>query len=248
MTKNPFADPKHPIDYNLKGEDVKLTERKPEQPPVPETPKQGMIAAASYKGIEFEQPAYREQGNADKQLLYFDKSLEHLRAAGFERHARPQEVFGLLIDGLEGKLTGSISDVQKDMLTSYGEWLSLSFERKGPILIAHLDPEGLVWNGKVYVKENFKEHGHYEFNVSGKKSNEWIPLKEFDNKLIEFLYTRPFKDLPKEIREGDRYARIALPPDGTAWPVGRVSGWYDVGVDGGRASRGVRSASAKKSP
>jgi len=181
-----------------------------------ETPRQNIIEA-SYKDIEFEQPAYRKQGEGEDNILSFNDSLTRLKNAGFERHARPQEVFGLLIDGLEGRLNGNLAEVEKDVLTSLGGWMSMAFERKGDILIAHLDPEGLVWDGNRYVKQNFKNNGQQEFSVKGKVSNKGIPLNEFNEDLVRFLYARPFTDLPKEMQTG---TLIALPP-GAAWPVCR---------------------------
>jgi len=199
---------------------------------------------AVYNDIEFEPTAYREPGKTDKALLTFDKSLERLNNTGYERHSRPQEVFGLIIDGLEGKLKGTaLQAVYEDMFKSYGEWLSLAFERQGDILIAHLDPEGLVWTGSAYAKQNFKSSSEKQFGIHGKESDKWIPLKEFDDALVQHIYTRPFKELPKELQEGDRYARIALPADRTVWPVGRVSVWYVIDVYIiNWASRGVRRA------
>jgi hypothetical protein len=214
----------------------------------PSTASASPLIATSYNDLVFEPLAYREQGDAGKKLLYFDKSLERLRAAGFERHARPQEVFGFLIDGLEGRLAGSISDVQKDMLTSHGEWMSMAFERQGNILIAYLDPEGLVWNSNTYVKDSsFKFVDKQEFDIAGKQSNTLIPLDEFSDDLVQAIYGRKFKDLPQDMREGNRKAHMGLPSGGAAWPVGRgnfnvgciVSGYYYfINV----ASRGVRVA------
>jgi hypothetical protein len=225
----------------------KKREQAKEIPPKapPATASASPLIATSYNDIVFEPLAYREQGVSEKKLLYFNDSLARLRTAGFERHARPQEVFGLLIDSLEGRLAGSISDVQKDMLTSYGEWMSMAFERKGNTLIAYLDPEGLVWNSNTYVKDSsFKSVDTQEFDIAGKQSNTWIPLDEFSDDLVQAIYGQKFKDLPQDMREGNRKAQMRLPPDGVAWPVGRdgFGGRYSVGGNGCSlgASRGVR--------
>jgi len=225
------------IDDEVRREKEESAEKaKPAEGKKAETPQQNRIV--TYKDIEFEQLAYREYGESNKRLLYFDTSLERLKSAGFERHARPQEMFGLLIDGLEGKLNGNLAEVEKDTLTSLDEWTSMAFERKGDILIAHIDPEGLVWDGNNYVKQNFKNNGQQEFNVKGKACDTWRPLNEFNEDLVRFLYTRPFKDLPEKMQI---CASIGLPPEGFAWPVGH----YQYNVTGGkdfekRASRGVR--------
>ncbi len=246
--KNPFEDPEHPIDYNIRGKDVKEPANAEKEKP--ETPLQNRIVTASYKGIEFEPLACRKQGASEKMLFYFNNSLVRLTIdglePGFERHPRPQEALGLIMDGIKGKLVDtSFRNMHADMLSSYGEWFSMAFERKGNILIAYLDPEGLVWNSNTYVKNSsFKFVDKQEFDIAGKKSNTWIPLDEFSDDLVQAIYGRKFKDLPQEVREGNFKARMSLPPDGAARPVGRadfdgmcnVYGYYDS-----RASRGVRT-------
>ncbi len=221
----------------------------PPTAPVVTAPTSPLIAT-SYNDIMFEPLAYREQGESGKKLLYFNDSLTRLRAAGFERHARPQEAFSLIIDGLEGKLSGSLAEVQNDMFASYGEWLSMAFERQGNVLIAYLDPEGLVWKDNKYVKDSFRFADKQEFDITGKESNKWIPLAEFGDDLVQAVYGRKFKDLPQDMREGNRKAHLALPANETAWPVGRgnFNGRYSVSGFSYLASRGVRSSSAKKSP
>ncbi len=243
MTKNPFADPKHPIDYNLTGEDVKLTERKPEAHPVIEVPQQSIVAA-SYKDLEFELKAPRK-GN-DKETFYFNQSLERLRKAGFQRHPLPHEAFVLILDGLEGKLTGNEQHVKEDMLKSYGEWLSLVFKREGNTLHCYEHPEKIVWVDK-YDFSQMTFTSDKTFPVKGLKSEDYISIKDVAKKspdLVTYLWSRPFDKLPDEIQKN---AGILIPAENTAWPVGRdyVSRYYVSGYSYDWASRGVRSASAK---
>ena len=205
-----------------------------------------------YRGIEFEHRAYRAAEKADKTLLSYDASLARLRAAGFERHARPREVFGLLIDGLEKKLTVQEISIYEGQLTNYGEWLSLVFERQGERLITYLDPEGLEWEEDKYVKtRKFKHAEKRDFDINGKVSQQYITLNQFPDDLVQFLYGRSFAALPQEMREGSTKARLSLPSDKTAWPVARgiFGGRYNVNGNSysSRASRGVRGmASAQK--
>ena len=199
-------------------------------------------SVAIYKNIEFEHPAYRQSGKTDKTLLTYDASLARLRAAGFERHARPQEMFGLLADGLEGKLTVEEKLIYDDQLTSYGEWLSLAFERRGDCLITYVDPEGLEWRNDKYVKtESFKFAEKKDFDISGKVSQQYIDLDQFHDDIVQFLYGRSFASLP---RERLLTARLYLPPDQRAWPVCRVAFDYWCAIVGdyfnNGASRGVR--------
>ena len=202
----------------------------------------------AYHDIAFEQPASRKPDAAEKELLTYDASLARLQKAGFQRHPRPHEAFGLLIGGLEGKLTAELGAVSDDMLSSYGEWLSMAFARKGKQFTCYTDPVGLVWDNKrsTYSKKrNFSHAGEQQFDISGKASGEFIDLKQFDEQLVRLLYGRLFSALPQEIQKGVKRAQIYLPPDGSIWPVGRGDfSWYNVvGYDyGGRASRGVRPA------
>ena len=251
MSRNPFLDDDVEIDYGLKTEDVVIRPRAPKPSPAPNPnpnpSNSGIITIVSYKGLEFEPLSPRN--GAEKELPTYDASLARLRQEKYERHASPSEAFSLIEDNLEGKLSGALKAVADDMLSSYGEWLSMAFERKGDLLIAYLHPEGIVWDGKTYVKQNtFKCDSKQNFNIAGKKSNEWISLQEFDDDFSLLVYSRKFADLPQVMREGNANiskAHVALPADGTAWPVGRVNGdRFGIGCDcSSRASRGVRSAS-----
>ncbi len=194
--------------------------------------------------IEFEPKVYGS--SPDKYCDYtFNKSLDRIKAAGYLRHARPSEVFSLFIADFENNLPDKQKEIVKDMLKNHGgEWLSMAFERECDTLIAYTDPEGLVFNGD-YVKDNFRFSSRNEFKITEIKSEEWIDLKNFENGLVELLYTRSFDKLPMAMQEGDKSARIYLPPNGVIWPLGRgnVNDYYDVygHVWIGGASRGIRN-------
>ena len=223
-----------------------------EQPRTPKShtinrPPQGLVLSTTYKDVEFEQTTARKQRSTHtKQCFYFNDSLSDLKRRGFERHARPQEAFGLVIDGLEGKLTGNPKAIHDDMLASCSEWLSLAFERKGNVLICYLDPEGLAWDkdSKKYVGSvRFSEKR--DFDITGKPSQYWVDLKDFNEDFVRFLYGRSFNELPQEMKKGNKTAQACLPPDGVVWPIGRHD---PVEYDGHgycycvmRASRGERS-------
>ena len=192
-----------------------------------------------YKDITFEAVAYRKANATGKELVTYDVSLARLQKAGFKRHVRSTEVFSLLADNLENKLSGNLKKLAEDMLVSYGELLSLGFEREGDKLFVYVDLEGLTWNGSKYVKQkNFKYGDKKEFDITGKKSGVWIDLSTFDDAFVKLVYGRAFKDLPKKMQ--DR-AHVALPTDGDARPVGcgNYGNYYDVDCNYGGASRGV---------
>ncbi len=228
--------------------------KKPKAKPRMECPPKSepviVVPSVSYHNLEFE-PVAPRKGN-DKELLYFDKSLERLRTAGYERHPSPAEAFSLIIDGLEGKLTGSLAGVKDDMLSSYGEWLSLVFKREGNILHCYEDPENVIRTGNTYDCSGMTFRRETPFQIKGLKSEDYIPIKTVNKKspaLVSYLWNKPFAQLPGEIQKN---AGIWVPADGAAWPVGRdnfSSGYYVNGYSCSiRASRGVRSSSAKKSP
>jgi hypothetical protein len=207
-------------------------------------PQPGVVASGAYKDVVFERLAYREPGKSDKTLSAFDKSLERLRKAGYQRHARPREAFGLVIDGLEGRLTGAAKQVGEDMLVSYGEWLSLAVRPVQGVLHCYFDPENLVGNGAVYAVQGsvLKHAGEQVFPIKGLPLQSWVPLKDValvSPVLVETLWSRPYAKLPGEIQKN---AKLYLPQEGVAWPVGRgyFYGFDVVGCSfNSRASRGV---------
>ncbi|MDP3990627.1 MAG: hypothetical protein Q8Q01_05495 [archaeon] len=201
-----------------------------------------------YNGVTFEPKAVRNSRNVDfKEVFTYNASLARLTDKGYERHPRPSEVFGFLIANLEKKLTAEQEIVAEDMEKEdyYGEWMSIAVKRSDDILTVYIDPEGLVWNdSKDRYKKIFNFSDRRDFSISGIPLNEYVELNRFNDDLVEFLYTRPFAQLPPEIREGNERALILLPPPNKKiWPVARGSisrfsfdGYYGIN---GRASRGV---------
>ena len=223
--------------------------RTPAAPATPSAP-----SVAPYKGIQFEPLAYRalnKEGklHTEKAGLTYDQSLKGLQQRGFERHPSPAEVFGLLADNLENKLTGSLKAVADDMLTSYGEWLDMAVERRGDVLLAYFGVSGLRWETDKYVKDNFHADREQRFNIKGIPSLQYVDLAQFPDQFTQAVYGRAFAALPPEMREGDTRAQVYLPNKGVIRPVGH--GYFvnrfnaDAGYDV-RASRGVRQA--PKSP
>jgi len=211
---------------------------------VSEQKKPTLFVPTTYRDVVFESPT-------DAIGRRYNASFSSLRKRGYERFPRPSEVFTLLAESLEGKLTPHDNAVAQDMLSSWGEWLSVAWERQGNILIAYLDPIGLVWDKSkfFYFKQDFQYTSQHVFDITDKNSQEWISLRDFSDDFVEFHYGRKFCDLPAEIQQN---AYICLPTDGVLWPAGR--GDYDDGYDivgygyDGRASRGVRPVPAKKFP
>jgi len=210
-------------------------------------PEQPQSSAVTLDNLVIE-PLIPRQENNNKVAQYFNDSLSSLKQRGYSsysRHLRPDEEFGILIDAIENP-NSRYKSISEDMLSGYGEWLSLAFLRQGDILHCYLDPENLVWNGSIYVIQNppLRHSGERTFNTAGVESEKWIDLNKFPDELVKFLYSRSFDQLPDVMKSGDKRAQLWIPKDGEIRPCGRGYDFYDFGVVGGGyygASRGVRA-------
>ena len=226
--------------------------RKPAEEPTTELP--STIVPVDYNNLQIEPKSPRT--GTEKTLFTYDKSLEDLRTRlnnPSARHLRPQEVFGIIIDGLEGKLSGNIKTIYDDLVSSYGEWFSLGMERKKNKLILYEDIEGLVWDGSKYVVQTKLEFSdRKEFDIKGIASETLVDLNKFKSELVEYLYGRQFDALPDEMKTGGNKAQLWLPSEAMGVrPVGRGDfndGYYVVyaGFGDDRASRGVVPVVAPK--
>ncbi len=190
---------------------------------------------------------------AEKKLYTFDASLRVLRERSYERHPRPAEAFGLICNGLEGRLQPDQQAIADEMIQEDGsEWLSMVMLREGNLLHCYLDPENLVWNGHKYVAQGGKlKHAGEEVYSIGSSIGSlrvWVPIKEVNEMnpaLVEKLWSRHYAILPEEIRQN---GRLWFPSENVLWPVGRLGyfdGKYIIGTVIGTywdssASRGVQ--------
>ncbi len=209
-----------------------------------------VIEFIQFNNLIIESRAYNDYGGLKKQLFTFDKSLERIRTAGFLRHLLPCEFFAFVYEGLEGKLTDIGQEVQKNMLESYGEWLSMAFWRVGNTLHCYEHPENLVRVGSEYDASRMTHSGEKTFSLkkgflhSALPSREFIPLRDVASvcpDLVQYLWSREMSQLPSDIKTR---AGLWLHEEGIVWPVGRQFYDYDVNgyVYGSRASRGVVAA------
>ncbi len=201
--------------------------------------KKELTVKPSLADVVFEEKVVYE--GKEKKLYTFDVSLRALRERGYERHPRPAEAFDLICRGLEGRLQPEQQAVVDDMMSCYGEWLSMAMMREGNMLHCYLDPENLVWNGHKYVVHGRKlKYAGEEVHSIGSVKR-LIPIKdvnEINPALVEKLWSRPYAILPEEIKQNQN-TWLWLPPENVLWPVIRsmyyvVTGWYLM------ASRGVR--------
>ena len=191
--------------------------------------------------VEAESP---RQGS-EKRLFTFDKSLESIEARGLQRHLRPYEAFRILIDAIKNP-NSKYKSIKEDMLSSYGEWLSLAVITNKDRLTTYDDPSNLLFkDGEYLVRgKKLKHTGERTFTIpKGFEAGGFIPLEELPKDLATFLYSRPANRLPVEIRSN---AGIYMPGEGILRPCGRGDDFVDFpvvfggGFDYG-ASRGVRA-------
>jgi len=224
----------------------------------PEMATSAMVPYPS-KGIEFESQRVFSKNKLDRGL-YFDESLERLRADGYERHAQPREVFDLIMNNLEGRvspgsgLANTCADMTKGSSSDGGnkntEWLSVAFERRDSLTLAvYIDPKNLVWDGHGYtVKEKYLECYEWkDFSLKGLSDyvphNGWHELKRFPDDFVQFITGRSFDELPEELREGGKRVQLCIPSSNRIIPVGLMG--YSLAPGGYGAfmrqgSRGVR--------
>ncbi|MBI1969452.1 hypothetical protein HYS48_02045 [Candidatus Woesearchaeota archaeon] len=247
--------------HGIKGRVTQIHESFPF--PLPKTP------YVRYKDLLFEKRAPRKKGPAghldDKKEFEYLISCATLKLSGYVRHPRPWEVFSLLIDYLEGKLSREQIEVAEDILRGGWEWLSSAFERKGDILTAYIDPVGLYPQSEPlkdapgdskmtgYRKKDFRSTDWLEFDISGIESEKAVPLKKFDDRFVRFLTGCSYRALPRAMRTFGRYrVYVYLPKDNT---IGHV--WcgygdsnralYVLGSGGYRlGSRGVMDINAER--
>ncbi len=215
-TKNPFANPDYPIDYNLRGRDVKPPANNKSQETI--TPSPAATAIRTYKTLEIQPEVLKVAG---KKLEHsFPEGLEGIRRNGYERYFLPSELFSLIADGIEGKLGYKLTDIYADILWRGPEWLSVMMLRRGDRLSFYENPEGLVLTKKGYDFSNVSYSYFKSFIVAGFDE---LParispeaLTEKNPELVEYLWSRPYGQLPEEIK-GTRIYKMS---EGFVGPVG----------------------------
>jgi len=154
-----------------------------------------------------------EPGYLGPEIIYYNESLEMLKKNGYDRHLRPWEALGLITEYYSGNLKGKLRKRAKNLIRSWGEWLSIAVERKGNYLICYMDPENITnVNNKGFVPDgNYLDcSAKYKLKIGNLPSKKWLSFESFNDDFCEFFYTRKFEDLPKKVR---KRAEIILPPE-----------------------------------
>ncbi len=213
---------------------ARLLEPRPANPSPP-----GVPSAVSYQRLIIE-PSAPRTGGSEKDLLTYDASEARLVQAGYLRHLFASEAFGLLIDSLESKLSGPVAAIAQDMVSSYGEWLSLAWKKQGTNLLVYEYPV-VSWDGSAYALAR-PVAPTLTLDIGSQPSTQWIDLQALPDSFTQYHYGRSFAQLPQEMKAGGKRAQVYFHNDGTFWPVGRGGrGWcYRGGGSGGRASRGAK--------
>ena len=171
-----------------------------------------------YIGLQWELgPAKAAAGKVDWVMTY-DESLARLRKAGYERHPRPAEVFGLMAAHLEGKLADFLG-LAKVAEGIDSEWLSLALKTKKDKLICILDPENIKWKNAVqgyYVDDkDLKCTATFTFDITGLPCETYVAIDLLSDELARLLYGRKYADLPEEMQK----TTIYIPGPGGIWPI-----------------------------
>lgn len=206
---------------------------------IPKVPKNHNI---NFDSLEIE-PGMISWHSNKKYITNFEKSLERLRKAGYERHLYPWESFELIMNHFEGKLNETLDAITKNLRASDGEWFNLAVERQGEKLVCYVDPENIRWDGydEKYVVDGVLRYSYKEdLKIRRISSQMWTSMQYFEEDFAEFFCNRKFKDIPQKLQE---HTMIYLPPDYELWPIGRGSGGAIniCGYVSDRASRGVRA-------
>ncbi len=168
---------------------------------------------------------------------HYDESLRRIDSVRIKnahnsyRHPYPWEMFGLIFDGLEGKLSGNWKYLYSDIMKSPGGWFCMAFERRGHELHAYSDPENLKFNGSIYeaVGGKLRYSKKEVFDIKGIASQSLKKLNTFPEEFVKYMYGRKFDELPNGMMEGSRI-KVSLPQEGEILPVGRgcFDGRFDI--------------------
>lgn len=187
------------------------------------------------------------KASSDKMWMVYDKSLDALRARGYDRHLRPYEEFAVIIDVLENK-NSKFREIGEDMLISEGEWSSSAILREKNLLRLYLEPENLIWRpnapeyGKYTIKGNRLKHsGEREFKIRGLSTcvDDWLPLWMMPDEMAEFLYSRTFTEMQHLITQDVVKPGIAIPRESELRPLARVGKFHIDCTKSIYASRGM---------
>ncbi len=202
----------------------------------------------STEKLAIEEKVLKETNN-EKKIYSYNESLERLRKYGYERHLRPNEAFKIIIDALEHP-ESNYKEIYKDMMSSFGEWLSLAIERDKDSLNCYSDPE-FTLDYKYLTRRKIKYNQKYTFDIKNIKTYEddgfslnpilerRVTLELLPQDLVCLLYTKKFDDLPEIIK---KKGNILIPEGNIIAPLIRkgVSIYFASSVDIKNASRGVK--------
>lgn len=181
----------------------------------------------------------------DKELYYFDKSVERLEEAGYDRHLRPNEIFSILTGYYNGSAKDPYRKIAEDITYGGGEWLSLAVQRSKNTLACYIDPQNIKWRQpRHYVEgQDVICSKKVEFDTSCLEEESTISLLDLDQRapeLLEFFCSaNSYDDLPEKMRE----VMLYMPISDSITPVcfNNLAGTVHIQIADFSASRGARS-------
>ena len=193
------------------------------------------------------EPRAEYQGD-NKALYTFDQAQASVARRSLALPTFRQVMELVLIPLLEDKLDESQKAVARNMLASYGEWNDTALYRQLGVVFRANGIQGLIWNAdaNAYDARDMMVDDVQLYAARNLEAG-WNPLKKVAKtapELVADLYSRPFDNLPRQMREN---AGLYLPPEDVVRPVGRGGYGGGVGVDYGagtvcsvRAARGAK--------
>ena len=175
-------------------------------------------------------------------LLRYDEHVKRLNESKWTRAPSPQEVFSLLTDYFQGKLTGYYKDIASNLIKLPGEFLCNAIYVDGSELMVYENVRNIYYSNKeksYKISDPIWFDNVKNFNVN-LPVNQFSLVSAFPKEFVEYLYTRTADKLPKDQTHN---ARIHVPEKLRLYPIKRMKNSLfdiDVVVNYIAISRGVR--------
>jgi hypothetical protein len=113
-----------------------------------------------YGNLEIETLAYRTEESmfitGYKTCVTFDRSIERIKRAGYERNLYPWEAFELILKGID-EPEGIYGNIAQDMMKGNAEWMNIAFKKEKNLLYVAIDPENIEYGEQGYHIKNDEE-------------------------------------------------------------------------------------------
>ena len=172
-----------------------------------------------HEGLEWEAEFYKDNSKVSFPMhpgLFFTESLERIKEAGFERHPRPAEFLGFLLDYWEGKFEENtiLTQLAESARDLRGTWLSAAVELKlkhDNCYMFHTDPPNICYDptkGGYYADGVLRHQGGMYFEVDEIPEKGEFETHMLSDRLMRYLYGIGFDKLPFRLQLGNVYLPV----------------------------------------